>query len=554
MTDLAKRLIPVDPFVDVPAPAPIPENGQMVTRIGPSPTGMMHLGTLYVAALNLTLARQSGGSSFLRIEDTDRQREVKGAKDFILNSLLRYGLDFDDGPHKPDGPRHIYGPYIQSDRCQIYAHFVRALLSAGKAYPCFCTEADLTAMRAAQKRADARTGYYGTWAKWRNADTTAVETALSANQPYVVRFRSNGHYDRKTAIQDAVFGSRIVVGNDQDIILLKSDGMPTYHLAHVVDDHLMGTTHVVRGEEWLASLPLHYQLFEAFGWQPPIYAHVAPISKMNSDARRKLSKRKDPEASLSYFSEIGCPEEAVLDYLMSLASSKFEAWRIEHPREPVTAFPLTLDDLKASSGPLFDMDKLSSISRKVIAEMTAQTVYVRVLEWSARHDQELYEIGLQNPDYLTAIFSIERGGGKPRKDVAMWRDVRADIGYFFDEWFKPKEALAALKLHSLKPEDALEFAGDFQATYEPTDSHEDWLAKLKLVSSQHGFAVRSKDQKKTPELYVGSLADAARILRLLLTGKPTSPDLFSIMQVLGPDRIATRLVPQSFKKLAANRH
>lgn len=553
MTDLAKRLCPGDPLANKPLHVPFPRNGQMVTRIGPSPTGMLHIGTLYVAAINLTLARQSGGSSYVRIEDTDGQREVTGARDFILNSLLGFGLDFDDGPHRPEGPRHFCGPYIQSERQHIYAYFVRELLSAGKAYPCFCTESDLSKMRAAQKCAKARTGYYGSWAKWRKADETTIEAALRAKQPYVIRFRSQGDHNRKKPIQDAIFGQRFVADNDQDVVLLKSDGMPTYHLAHVIDDHLMGTTHVVRGEEWLASVPLHFQLFDAFGWQPPVYAHVAPINKMDGTARRKLSKRKDPEASLSYFAEIGFPIEAVLDYLMSLASPKFEAWRTDHPYKPVTAFPLTLDELQTGGGPLFDVGKLTSISRTVIAEMTAHTVYECVLEWSETHDPELYEIALANPDYLRAIFAIEREGEKPRKDLAVWRDVRADIGYFFDTWFQPSAAQDALKQHVVKLDAAYEFARDFLADYEPTDSHEDWFAKLKLVSSKHGFAMRSKDLMRSPELYTGTLSDAARILRLLLTGKPQSPDLFSVMQVLGPHRIAKRLVPHNSKMSAVNK-
>lgn len=516
-------------------------NSARVTRIGPSPTGMMHLGTVYMGLLNSMLAAQSGGVSILRLEDTDKSREVQGAAQFILESLEAYGLYFDEGPTVQGTESGRYGPYVQSQRTEIYQAFAKHLVGEGRAYPCFATSAELTQIKDQQAAAGVRAGYYGDWAKWRNPPPGDVEAALGNNTPFVIRFRSDGNHRKKQMINDQIFGSREMAENDRDIVILKSDGLPTYHFAHVIDDHLMRTTHVIRGDEWLASVPLHLQLFEAFNWQPPEYAHVAPINKVEGTSRRKLSKRKDPEASVAFFEAKGYPPEAVLEYLMMLADSGFEMWRAEHPNTPLREFPLDLSAFQTGGGPIFDFDKLNFVSRELIANLDAAEVLKRGLLWSKQHDAAFYDILKANTDYATQVLGIERGGDHARKDITQWSDLRRELSFFFDDLFDLKSLDALTMIGFMNEREVSNFLQNYLEVYDYKNNRDIWFAKLKKVALDHGFAARAKDFKADPHLYKGTIAHSAQVLRVLLTGKTSSPDLFSIMQVMGNERILKRL-------------
>ncbi|KAG1649045.1 Glutamate--tRNA ligase [Nymphon striatum] len=508
----------------IPAPAELlakfggrrPAKNAMITRVGPSPTGMMHIGTLYVGLINAMLANQSDGTMILRLEDTDKSREVEGASEFIIQSLDRYGIKIDEGPTLSGQERGSHGPYVQSCRRKIYQSFAKHLLLQGKAYPCFSTRDELESARKEQAKLGVRTGYYGSWATWRDANDQAISNAIRARLPWVLRFRSDGDHSKKTSFEDCIFGQREMAENDQDIVILKNDGMPTYHFAHVVDDYLMGTTHVVRGEEWLASVPTHLQLFEAFDWQPPKYAHVAPINKMDGTSRRKLSKRKDPESSVLFFEQEGYPEEAVLEYLLSLADS---GW----------------------GGPIFDFDKLDHVSKEYLASLSAREVFERGLQWANRFDKEFGKTLAVDPHYTQNALSIERGTANARKDIRKWSDLRSEIGYFFESCFRPDAKAASNHLSFLSRDELSGFVTQFLASYDPSNERDDWFARLKFVALENGFAASPKDFRHNPNNFKGSISHAAMVLRVLLTGSPISPDLFSIMQVMGPERVCRRL-------------
>lgn len=516
-------------------------DGALVTRVGPSPTGMMHIGTLYVGLLNSLLAHQSGGSAILRIEDTDKLREVDGASNFIAESLKSFGIDFDEGSFDTLGNLGEYGPYIQSQRKEIYHSFAKFLLESGKAYLCFATTEELEQIREKQGQSSARTGYYGEWAIWREKPAEAVADALNVGLPWVLRFRSEGKHVRKIAFTDDIFGKREMAENDHDIVILKSDGVPTYHFAHVVDDHLMRTTHVIRGDEWLASVPMHLQLFEAFGWRAPRYAHVAPINKVEGVSRRKLSKRRDPEASVRFFEEQGFPKNAILEYLLSLADSGFEQWRMDNPTTSLFEFPLSLESFQAGGGPIFDFDKLDHVSKEYVSQLTAVEVFDLGVGWATKHDTELAARLSEDPDYARAALSIERGGEQARKDIRKWSDLRSEIGYFFDDWFDLTEDKISEQLSFIELAEINKLAQDFLKSFDLNDERTEWFSKMKNVAVKHGFAARPRDFKRNPEAYKGSIAHAAQVFRVLLTGDSTSPDLFSVMQVMGLDRLQRRL-------------
>ena len=510
----------------------------MVTRIGPSPTGMMHIGTLYVGLLNSLIAEQSNGVSILRIEDTDKKRELAGATDFILESLEQYKITFDEGMKYNDGD---YGPYHQSKRRHIYHTYVNQLVNSNQAYLCFCTPGDLENIRNEQRRTGARSGYYGTWAIWRNKPQVEVDTALMAGIPYVVRFKSPGSHDQKIAFDDLVFGKRETSENDHDIVIMKSDGLPTYHFAHVVDDHLMRTTHVIRGDEWLSSVPTHLQLFSALGWQPPKYAHIVPINKIDGKARRKLSKRKDPEASVEYFSKAGYPEEAILDYLMSLANSNFEAWRSKNLDSALSEFPLALEKLQSGSGPLFDFDKLDNISRETISRFSAETVFDRLASWAREYDPNFAGMMESHSTYTTEILDIERNQLKARKDFTKWSEFKGDISYFYDDWFSLDIEVMLGELSFVSIEELAKITAEFAEHFDVSDGKGVWFDKIKKVAAANNFALKPKDLKTNPTIYNGTVAHVAKIFRVLLTGLPNSPDLYSIMQVMGSERVLARI-------------
>ncbi|HEY0027408.1 MAG TPA: glutamate--tRNA ligase [Allosphingosinicella sp.] len=518
----------------------LPEGG-MVTRIGPSPTGFMHIGTLYVGLLSHQFAEQSGGVSFLRIEDTDKKREVAGAIDFILRSFDHFGIEFDEGLNRDGVERGQYNPYTQSHRKPIYECFVRHLVEQGQAYPCFCSPEELDAIRREQQARGIPPGYYGEWAIWRHRPLADALAALSEGKPYVIRFRSSGDVERRIVAHDLLFGDREVPENNQDIVILKSDRLPTYHLAHVVDDHLMGTTHVIRGDEWLSSLPIHLQLFEALRWPAPVYAHVAPINKMDGGSRRKLSKRKDPEASVGYFIELGYPPEAVIDYLLNVANSNFEEWRKDHPNADFRAFPLSFGRLRGSSGPLFDFPKLDSISREKVALLSPAALYDHVLAWACEYDAELGALLSSDPDYGRRIFAIERDGEKTRKDIAKWSDVGESMEFFFDERFVLDLDTAVGLLAPLDAEEVRAIVAAFEIFYDQDDGRDKWFEKIKAIARARGFADKAGDYKRNPEAYKGTVSDVAKVFRVLLTGRTQTPDLHAVMRAMGRERVLARL-------------
>jgi glutamyl-tRNA synthetase len=513
----------------------------MVTRVGPSPTGFMHIGTLYVGRICAHFAKQTGGVSILRIEDTDKKREVDGAVDFITGSFDRFGVTFDEGVDTRGSDHGPYGPYRQSSRRALYHSFVLHMLSMGKAYPCFATAEELEEMRTKQIARGLAPGYYGSWATWRDRPEADVTAALDAGMPFVIRFRSDGDKAREVGFNDLIFGHRKLPQSEQDIVIMKSDGLPTYHFAHLVDDHLMRVTHVIRGDEWLASVPTHLQLFDALGWEPPIYAHIAPINKMDGASRRKLSKRKDPEASVGFFEEQGYPREAVLDYLMTLSDSGFEVWKGDNPSSSSWEFCLSFRGLQGSSGPLFDMGKLGNISRNYIASLTRTEVYSQVLAWAESRDPELAELLRVAPETAQGVFGIERGGPNARKDIERWNTVKEELLPFLDESFALTSVEAHAMLRYLSSDELTALVRDFLAGYDPSDDKDIWFGKLKSLAGAHGFAPLPKDYKETPEAFKGTVADVAKVLRVLLMGRERTPDLYSVMQVLGGERVRRRL-------------
>ena len=518
------------------------KEGAMVTRVAPSPTGFVHIGGLYASLISERLARQSQGIFILRIEDTDKKREVAGSANLFAAALSRYGLKADEGPDENGQESGDYGPYTQSARAHIYRSYIKDLLSKGLAYPCFAAEEELEALRARQEAAGERSGYWGHFALWRGKSPEEIADALDRGLKPVIRLKSPGNFQNKIIINDLLLGRREMPENDQDIVIMKSDGLPTYHFAHAVDDHLMGTSHVIRGNEWFPSLPLHLQLFQILGWQAPAYAHLAPIQKLDEGKKRKLSKRKDQEANLEYYYAAGYPEEAVIEYLLNLANSNFEDWRKANPEASSKEFTITWKKLANSNGPLFDAAKLEDIGKNIVSRLDAKTVYARSLAWAQKYDQELADLLINNPEYSQKILNIEREGeAQPRKDIGRWSDVKEEIIYFFDDKFRLEaQALATIKQETGDIGIAA-FIEDFLASYDIADNPETWFEKLKNIGGKYGFAGNMKDYKAEPEKYKGQIGALAKLLRFLLTGRTHTPNLCLIMQVMGAERAAARL-------------
>ena len=514
----------------------------IVTRIAPSPTGFMHIGGIYAALISERLAHQDNGIFYLRIEDTDKKREVPGATELIIDSLANYDIKIDEGPTKDNKEFGNYGPYKQSEREMIYKSYIKKLLLANLAYPCFSSNEELEAMRELQEKQKIKTGYYGNWAIWRNKSEAEVLTALKEDKPFVIRFRSPGINDNKIKVEDLLLGKRELPENDQDIVIMKSDGLPTYHLAHVVDDYLMGTTHVIRGNEWFPSLALHYQLFKAFNWPLPKYGHIFPIQKLENSSKRKLSKRKDPEANILYYSSLGYPKQAVIEYLLNLANSNFEDWRKLNPGNDNRDFKLSLEKLAKSNGPLLDIEKLNNISKEIIAKYSAEKVFNETLSWAKIFKPELATTLEKYPEYSKDIFNIERENvAKVRKDIAKWSDIETEIEYFFDENFN----LDKSEIEKIIPEitylDIKNISAAFLESFSESDTNEIWFEKIKKIATNHGFAENNKLYKENPEKYKGSVAEVAKVIRVLLTGRTQTPDLYSIIKTMGRDRVIKRL-------------
>ena len=514
-------------------PRNLPE-GAVVTRMAPSPTGFVHLGNLVMGLTAERMAHQSGGVLFLRVEDTDAKREVPGAVEVLIDTLKHYGIQFDEGATM-DGDKGAYGPYRQRQRAAIYHVYAKKLVSEGKAYPCFCTEAELSAMREQQEAAKETTGYYGKYAIWRDRPIEDIQAQLAAGNPWVLRFRSTGSIENQSKYDDLVKGKLTITENDVDHVLLKSDGIPTYHFAHAVDDHLMRTTHVIRGDEWMATLPFHIQLFQALGFKLPKYAHIGPLMKMDGSSKRKLSKRKDPELALTFYKAEGFPVKAVYEYIMTILNSNFEDWRRANPDADATQFKFSPKKLNPA-GSLFDYAKLVDVSKNVISRMDAETVYTLLLEWAKEFDPDFGAKLEADPAYATRILAIGRGGRKPRKDLATWAEAKPYMGFFYDEYLE--EAVFDEKFDKAVIADVL---NRFLEGFTITDDAGVWFDKVKQITADIGFTTDMKAYKADPTAFPGTVADVSTFLRLAVTGKTNSPDLYTVMQILGYDRTVQRI-------------
>ena len=516
----------------------LPE-GAIVTRFAPSPTGFVHIGGLYQALVARTVAEKTGGVFFLRVEDTDQKREVENGVTGIVNSLKDFDMAPDEGMISDTEEIGNYGPYKQSLRKEIYQAYAKYMLEQGKAYPCFCTTEDLEEIRNKQETAKLRTGYYGAWAKCRNLSVEEMAEKIKAGEPYIIRFKSPGREDRKIKHKDVIKGNVDFPENDQDIVIIKADGLPTYHFAHAVDDHLMHTTHVIRSDEWLSSVPLHLQLFHELGFKAPKYAHISPIMKNDNGGKRKLSKRKDPEAAVSYYKEQGVPTDAVKEYLLNIANSTFENWRRANPDKPMEEFDFQLNKMSVS-GALFDMVKLLDIGKTVISKMTAEAVYEKALEWAKEYDSEL-EALLQDKEYALKVFGIERGNKKPRKDIAKWSDVKENIDYMYDSEFYNKVQEYPYQPAISDKEDISKILDLYiEKYYDENDNKQAWFDKIKALAVEMGYAGEVKEFKANPGMYKAHVGDVSTVLRVALTSRTNTPDMYEIMQVLGKDRIAKR--------------
>ena len=511
----------------------LPE-GAVVTRMAPSPTGFVHLGNLVQGLTAERMAHQSGGVLFLRVEDTDAKREVPGAVEVLINTLKHYGIHFDEGA-TVDGDAGSYGPYRQRQRAGLYHVYAKKLVSQGQAYPCFCTEEELAAMRETQEANKETTGYYGKYAMWRDRPMTDIQEKLDAGCPWVLRFRSTGSVENQFKFDDLVKGKLTVTENDVDHVLLKSDGIPTYHFAHAVDDHLMRTTHVVRGDEWLPTLPFHIQLFKALDFKLPKYVHIGPLMKMDGTSKRKLSKRKDPELALTYYKAEGFPVVAVYEYIMTLLNSNYEDWRRANPTAPAAEFKFSPKKLNPA-GNLFDYAKLTDVSKNEIAKMDANTVYALLLEWAKEFDLCFAEKLESDPAYAISILAIGRGGKKPRKDLAVWKDAKEYMGFFYDEYLELPVFDDKFENQTIKT--ALE---KFIKVYDTSDDSSAWFEKVKAITEEMGFTTDMKAYKANPEAFPGTVADVSTFIRQAVTGKVNSPDLYTVMQILGKERTLERI-------------
>ncbi len=511
----------------------LPE-GAVVTRMAPSPTGFVHLGNLVQGMISERMAHLTKGVLFLRVEDTDAKREVPGAVEVLISSLKHYNIHFDEGA-TIDGDNGAYGPYRQRQRAEIYHVYAKKLVMEGKAYPCFCTEEELTAMREKQEANKETTGYYGPYALWRDRPMEDIQAQLAAGNPWVLRFRSTGSIENQFKFDDLVKGKLTITENNVDHVLLKSDGIPTYHFAHAVDDHLMRTTHVVRGDEWLSTLPFHIQLFQALGFKLPKYVHIGPLMKMDGASKRKLSKRKDPELALTYYKAEGFSTTAMREYLMTVLNSNFEDWRRANPDADMDTFPFSPKKLNPA-GSLFDYAKLIDVSKNVISRMTAEDVYRQLTEWALEFQPDFGEKLAQDPDYAKAILAIGRGGKKPRKDLATWKDARDYMGFFYDDYLE-----SPVFDQKFSRETIADVLTRFLEGFDPADDSAVWFDKVKAITEAIGFTTDMKAYKLDPAAFPGTVADVSTFIRLAVTGKTNSPDLYTVMQLLGPDRTAERI-------------
>ena len=517
----------------------LPE-GAIVTRFAPSPTGFVHIGGLYQALVAKEVAQKTEGVFFLRVEDTDQKREVENGVTGIVNSLKDFDMAPDEGMISDTEEIGNYGPYKQSLRKDIYQAYAKYLIEQGKAYPCFCTPEEGEEIRQKQEAAKIRPGYYGVWAKCRNLTVEEMVEKVKNGEHYIIRFKSPGREDRKIKHKDVIKGNVDFPENDLDIVIIKADGLPTYHFAHAVDDHLMRTTHVIRSDEWLSSVPLHLQLFHELGFKAPKYAHISPIMKNDNGNKRKLSKRKDPEAAVSYYKEQGIPVAAVKEYLLNIANSTFENWRRANPDKPMEEFDFQLNKMSVS-GALFDMIKLLDIGKTVISKMTAEEVYERALECAKEYDSELAEM-LADKEYALKVFGIERGNKKPRKDISKWSDVKENIEYMYDETFYEKEQEYPYQ-PAINDKESIEkiLSLYIEKYYDENDDKQAWFDKIKALAVEMGYAGEVKEFKANPGMYKAHVGDVSTVIRVALTSRTNTPDMYEIMQVLGKEKVVKRL-------------
>lgn len=516
------------------------KEGARVTRYAPSPTGFQHIGGVFSALIDERIATQSEGVFYLRIEDTDQKREVKGAVEDTIATMHNFGLDFNEGMTGEDSFKGDFGPYRQSEREEIYKTFAKDLIKKGLAYPCFCSPEDLEKLREKQTNEKLTPGYYGEFAVCRNLSPEAAIEKINAGENYIIRLKSPGTIERRIEFNDLIKGEISFPENNQDIVIIKSDGLPTYHFAHGIDDALMGTTTVIRGEEWLSSLPIHLQLFDILGFKAPDYAHTPTVMKLDGGSKRKLSKRKDPESAVSYYEEEGYPMTSVIEYLLNIINSTFEEWREANPTEDYHNFPVSLDKM-SKSGALFDIIKLNDVSKNVICRMKAEDVYKAYIKWASKYDKEMYELVAKNPQVSKEIFNIDKEGPKPRKDFAKWSDVREKIFYFFDELFY-KEASENIEYpKNMSEEEAKRIIEAYERAYNFNTDKDTWFEDLKAVAAELGYATDRKAFKKDPEAYKGMVSDVAGCVRTALTHRSNTPDLYTIMQILGEEKVRERM-------------
>ncbi len=540
--DLAELIFPnitktIEDYEKIYPERNLPE-GAMVTRFAPSPTGFVHMGSLLASFISSKAAKDTKGVFYLRIEDTDQKREVPNGIEGIVKDLKDFEIHIDEGALSREESIGEYGPYIQSERKEIYHAFIKHLISIGMAYPCFCSEEHLAEIREMQEATKSRIGYYGRYAVCRNIKIEDAYNRIKNGEKFIIRLKSPGDFEKKIVVNDLVKGKIEFPENDLDIVIMKSDGLPTYHFAHLVDDHLMRTTHVTRGDEWVSSLPIHQQLFQVFGFNPPKYAHLSPILKQEGETKRKLSKRKDPEAAMSYYAELGIPIKAVHLYLMTIANTNFEQWYDQNKDKTLDDFKFDFKKISAS-GSLFDVEKLINISRNYISFLSAEEVYDNVYNWSSIYDPNLHELLEKYKEYTINIFSIERYQKKPRKDYESWSSIKKNIWYMYDELFTPNTYdFQKIKDHEEISKILTTYLDKY---YQESDDKETWFNKIKDLTDELGYCSNMKEYKENPDKYKGSVADISTVIRVALTSSSMTPDLYEIMKLLGPNRIKSRI-------------
>ena len=513
-------------------------DGACVTRFAPSPTGYIHIGNFMSALIDYVIAKQSGGVFYLRNEDTDKAREIEGAAELIMDVLNYYGMSPDE--YELNGEvKGEYGPYIQSERKEIYHTFIKHLISIGRAYPCFCTKEELDQMRENQETMKIRTGYHGRFARCSRLTPEEAIEKIKAGEKYIIRFRSNGNFDNKFEFDDLRQGKLFLNENDIDEVIMKSENMlPTYHFAHIVDDHLMHTTHVVRGEDWLPSAPKHIQMFAAFGFKAPKYIHTPLIMKKDGDSLRKISKRKDPEASMSYYKELGYPTLAVIESLMTIINSNYEEWHTANPDKKFTDFEFSANKM-STSGALYDLMKLEDISKNIISKMTKEEVYEESYLWSKGYDRKLEALIEKDPEYYKNILNIEREQAKPRKDIGKYSDIYRLVWYMDDDIYEDSDK--SYEWGKILDEDEIDkILKTYMDKYYDVSDKDVWFNNIKSMCDKLGYASNMKEYKKNPDAFKGNVADVSTVLRVALTSKAQTPDLYEIMKLFGKDRILKR--------------